>query len=85
MGFFSSLFDTKFKKEIDKYDREGYRKDLKSRDRDKKIRAIWGLEGMGNSRSIDELDRIAHDSKQDKWVRKEAKIAIKNLKKRSSE
>ena len=89
MGLFSFLFgtksnnyDAKFKKDIDKYDRGSYRKDLRSRDRDEKIRSIWGLEGMGNSGSIDELDRIAHDSKEDKWIRKEAKIASKNLKER---
>ena len=82
-GTQSKNYDVKFKKDIDKYDRDSYQKDLKNRDRDKKIRAIWGLEGMGNSGSINELERIAHNSKEDSWVRKEAKIAIKNLKKRS--
>lgn len=82
-GTQSKNYDVKFKKDIDKYDRGSYRKDLKSQERDKKIRAIWGLEGMGNTGSINELERIAHNSREDEWVRKEAKIAIKKLKKHS--
>lgn len=89
MGLLSFLFGTKskdydaeFKKGFHKYDRDSYREDLKTRDRDKKVRAIWSLEGMGNTSSINELERIGRNSKEDEWVRKEAKIAVRNLRKR---
>lgn len=90
MGFFSFFcgtkhkdYDTEFRKNIHKYDQDSYRKDLDTKNRDKKIRAIWGIEGSGNSDNIRDLERIAHDSKEDKSVRKEAEIAVRNLKKRS--
>lgn len=86
MGLLASIFgfDKKFRKNIHKYDKESYVRDLKSKDKDKKIRAIWGIEGMRNNNSIEELQKIVNNKNEDKWVRKEAEIAIKNLKKNKS-
>lgn len=81
MGLFSLLFDRKFEKDIHKYNSDSYLKDLNSKNRDKKIRAIWGVEGMGNKSSIEKLQSIVKNKREDRWVRKEAGISIKNLRK----
>jgi hypothetical protein len=78
------IFDNRFKKNIHKYDRESYVKDLNSKARDKKIRAIWGIEGKRDYKSIDKLQRIINDASEDKQVRKEAEIAVKNLRNRKN-
>jgi hypothetical protein len=76
------IFDQVWEEELQHYDLGSYVLDLTSPDKDERIRAIWGIEGMGTKENIKDLQKVADNKDEDREVMQEAERAIGNMKRR---
>lgn len=78
----SKIFDKVYEEQIHWYDLLGFIHDLTSKDRDERIRAILGIEGMGKKENIKDLQKIADNNDEDPDIRVEAQRSVDNMKRR---
>ena len=77
-----TIFDKIYQSKIHLYDLRSFISDLASEEKEIRIRAIWGIEGMGSVENIKYLQSISDNKKEDPDIRLEAQRAVDNLKRR---
>jgi len=80
------IFDRIYESKMSMYDLQGFIFDLISEERDERMRAIWGIEGMATKENvkdlIKDLQKIADNKDEDSDIRVEAQRAVDNMKRR---
>ena len=76
------VFDKIYQRKIYLYDLQGFVSDLGSEDKNERVRAIWGIEGMGTAENIKDLQKISDNKDEDPDIRVEAQRAVDNMKRR---
>jgi hypothetical protein len=74
--------DELFKENLYLYDLNSFIVDLTSDKKDERIRAVWGIEGMGTKENIKDLQEIANNKDEDPDIRVEAQRAVDNMSRR---
>lgn len=74
--------DRIYQKQLYLYDLSSYIADLNSENKEERIRAIWGIEGMGEKENIKDLQKIADNKDEDPDIRVIAQQAVENMKRR---
>jgi len=76
------IFDRVYKRKTFIYYLQSFILDLITADKEDRIRAIWGIEGMGKADNIKDLQKIADNKDEDPDIRVEAQRAVDNMKRR---
>lgn len=76
------VFDNIYQRKMYLYDVQGFVSDLASDNKNERIRAIWGIEGIGIVENIKDLQKIVDDPHEDPNIRVEAQRAVDNMKRR---
>ena len=74
--------DEAFKASLYLYDLNSFIGDLTSDKKEERIRAIWGIEGMGTKENIKDLQEIADNKDEGPDIRVEAQRSVDNMKRR---